>query len=203
MTTLRWPSRRTTTLHGDPLEACWLVQVGVGLCPGEATALRWRDIDLDAGTLQVAHRRVHDPGGTWRLEAPKTKRSARRIELPQPVGDALKVHKLRQEMQRDEAGSAWEDHDLVFTTTVGTPIDRSMLRRRFTSMTEQAGLGPWHPTELRHLYVSLCSHHGMRLEDIADAAGHATTKMTEGVYRHQVRSTVGSQAKSIMDNLLS
>ena len=50
--------------------------------------------------------------------------------------------------------------------------------------------------------MSLCSDQGVSLEDLADAAGHATTVLTEGVYRHRVRDVVGSQARQAMDGLL-
>jgi integrase len=40
--------------RGDRLHALWAVALAVGLRKGEALALRWRDVDLDAGTLRVA-----------------------------------------------------------------------------------------------------------------------------------------------------
>lgn len=45
----------------------------------------------------------------------------------------------------------------------------------------------WTPRELRHSFVSLLSDNGMRLEDIAELCGHAGTRVTEAVYRHQLR----------------
>jgi hypothetical protein len=33
---------------------------------------------------------------------------------------------------------------------------------------------------------------GVRLEDVADVVGHATTRMTHEVYRHQVAPTIAS-----------
>jgi integrase len=40
---------------------------------------------------------------------------------------------------------------------------------------------------LRHSFVSLLSSNGVRLEDIADLCGHSGTRVTEQVYRHQLR----------------
>ena len=79
----------------------------------------------------------------------------------------------------------------MFTTAVGTPIDPSNLRHTFERLTRRAGLGSWTPNELRHSAASLLSASGVPLEVIADILGHASTRMLEQHYRHQVslRST--------------
>ena len=43
------------------------------------------------------------------------------------------------------------------------------------------------PRELRHSFVSLLSNGGIRIEEIADLMGHAGTRVTEAVYRHELR----------------
>jgi integrase len=82
------------------------------------------------------------------------------------------------------------DSGLVFTTQVGTPIHPRNFRRSFSRLTEQAGLGRWHPNELRHSTVSPLSPAGVREEDAADLVGHTTTRMTHQVYRRQVTPTI-------------
>ena len=53
-----------------------------------------------------------------------------------------------------------------------------------------AGLGHWTPSELRHSAASLLSAAGVPLEVIADVLGHASTRMLEQHYRHQVNTFV-------------
>ena len=194
---------------GDDLEACWLTMLGVGLRPGEVTGLRWADLELDAkpALVHVRQARVRMPGGGvalggGRYDGLKTDKSRRDLELPDVVVAALRRHGRRQAEGRLAAGSLWEDNDLVFPTSTGRPIIPESLRRRFAAVTEAAGLGRWHPHELRHTWVSLCCDAGVELLDMADAAGHATTVLTEGVYRKNLRPTVGSQARAAMDGLL-
>jgi integrase len=61
----------------------------------------------------------------------------------------------------------------------------------------RAGLGHWHPHELRHSAVSLLSASGVSIELVADVMGHSTTRTTEAVYRHSVLPTAGGAAQAM------
>ncbi|MGH9102509.1 MAG: site-specific integrase, partial [Acidimicrobiales bacterium] len=164
--------------------------------------LAWADVDLDAGLLTVRRSRKHEPGGIVLGEV-KTAGSRRCLDLPTLATEGLRAHRARQAAERLTAGPAWQDLDLVFTTRIGTPIDRWSLRRSFTTLTEAAGLGAWHPHEARHSAASILSDAGVPLEQIADVLGHAPgSRMTAGVYRHQINPTIAA-ARRAMDNLFA
>jgi len=79
--------------------AMFTVALALGLREGEILGLRWKDVDLEAGKLQVAHslQRVKRPGekkGRLELIAPKTDRSRRVIPLPQIAISALQAHRM-------------------------------------------------------------------------------------------------------------
>lgn len=107
---------------GHRLEALFVCALMLGLRPGELTGLRWADVDLENGTLQVAASMKRERG-QLRLGSPKTARSRRTLSLPAPVLEALHVHELRQAMEQKEAGATWLNSGLVFTTEVGTGVD--------------------------------------------------------------------------------
>jgi site-specific recombinase XerD len=66
------------------------------------------------------------------------------------------------------AGPPWHDDALVFTTSVGTPLDASHVRRDFRALCKKAGVvGVWAPRELRHTFVSVMSNSGVAVEEIA------------------------------------
>jgi hypothetical protein len=68
---------------------------------------------------------------------------------------ALREHRKCQAEARLAAGPLWQDTGLVFTTSVGAPLDASHVRRNFRALCEKAGIeGIWTPRELRHTFVS-------------------------------------------------
>lgn len=54
---------------------------------------------------------------------PKSEAGNRRMPLPGEVWDEMEVHLARQEMEKLEAGDAWEDNGFLFTNQFGQPID--------------------------------------------------------------------------------
>ena len=133
----------------------------------------------------------------------KTAKSRRTLKLPRIVIQALREHRKRQAEDRLAAGALWQDHGLVFTSAVGTPLDASNVRREFRKITQAAGLGAgWAPRDLRHTFVSLMSADGVPIEEIARLAGHNRTATTELVYRHELRPVITTGAE-VMDRILS
>ena len=73
----------------------------------------------------------------------------------------------------------------MFTTSVGTPLDASHVRRDFRALCKKAGIeGAWPPRELRHTFVSVMSVSGVAVEEIARLAGHTSSRTTETIYRY-------------------
>lgn len=176
--------------EGFRLYAYVLLSLLTGVRTEEARALRWDHLDLDAGTMAV-WRSVRAHGDV------KTERSRRTLSILAIVIEALRQHRVRQAAERLAAGELWQDHGLVFTTSVGTPLDAANVRREFRAITAAAGLGEdWAPRELRHTFVSLLSANGVRVEEIAQLAGHSS-RTTETVYRHELRPVLTRGAEAL------
>jgi len=159
-----------------------------GIRTEEARALRWSEVDLEAGTVAV-YRSVRRTGET------KTEKSRRIFQVPEIAVDALRDLVLKQAAARAKAGAAWKENNLVFCTSLGGPMYATDVRMEFKRITEKAGLGrEWTPRELRHTFVSLLSDSGVPIEQIADAVGHSSTRTTEVVYRHQLRPVTRTAA---------
>ena len=181
---------------GSRLYAYVVLSVTTGLRTEELRALRWNEINLDAGTVAV-YRAIRATADT------KTPKSRRVLSLPRLAVRALSEHRARQAEERLLAGVLWEDNGLVFASAVGTPLDRHNVLREFRKITQAAGLGSeWAPREMRHTFVSLLSSNGTALEDIADLVGHRGTATTETVYRKVIVPELRRGAE-VMDRLFT
>lgn len=157
----------------------------LGARPGEVRALKWDDVDLEAGTLRIDEQMdtKNQPTET------KTTQSRRTLNLPEVVLDALRKHKIAQARAQLKRKN-WNDEGYVFTTRAGAPYDAANYRRKFRNLTTAAGLGAWNPYEMRHSAASLLDHLGVSRAEIADLLGHRDTVMLERVYRHRVADVI-------------
>jgi integrase len=115
---------------GDRFEALYILCLMCGLRQGEALALRWRDIDLDGGTLRVnlQLQRVRDGGGL-RFSEPKNA-SRRTVGVSQRAVSALKSHRKRQ-LEEKLVATCYHDEGLVFASRKGTPLDAQNVVNRY------------------------------------------------------------------------
>ena len=174
-----------------------------GVRTEEARALRWNHVDLDGD--RSASPPVPPYVAVWRSVRvhgdTKTERSRRTLGLPQLAIEALRGLLESQADERLLAGERWQDTEVVFTTHLGTPLDAGNVRKMFKRVCIAAGIGDdWTPRELRTSFVSLMSHHGVSIEEIARLVGHASTRTTEVVYRRELRPVITTGAE-IMDEV--
>jgi site-specific recombinase XerD len=114
---------------------------------------------------------------------------------------ALGEWRESQTNERRAAGEDWQHEGLVFTTQLGAALDAANVRKMFKRVCRESGIGVgWTPRELRTSFVSLMSHHGVSIEEIARMAGHASTRTTEVVYRRELRPVITTGAE-IMDEV--
>ena len=82
-------------------------------------------------------------------------------------------------------GRQWHnDHDLIFTSTIGTPLDPEQFGKTVPKIAKEAGLGHWSIHELRHSCASIMIAMEVPLEVIAEQLGHASIRVTKDVYGH-------------------
>jgi integrase len=92
--------------------------------------------------------------------------------------------------------------DLVFRTGRGNAIDPSSFWKALREATEAAGLGHWHPHELRHSAASLLLAQGVPLKVISETLGHSSIAVTADVYGHLL-DDARAEAAAAMDRALS
>ena len=70
------------------------IMLGTGMRVGEVTGLRWKDIDLEAGTIDVNHTLVFYNKGhkqTYAINSTKTPCSNRTVPMLESVKEALDI----------------------------------------------------------------------------------------------------------------
>lgn len=188
------------TLKGHRSEALYALMLATGLRRGEAMGLRWDDFDRNNGVLRV-RRQLKREGGALVTADTKTVLSRRAVNLPSPLVDLLLDHEVRQQAERVRASSRWVDSGYIFTSSIGTPMDPRNLYREFQGLCRRAGLGNWHPHELRHSAASLMLAQGVQIQVVSQVLGHASIRMTADVYGHLLDPDRVRAAEAIGDML--
>lgn len=156
-----------------------------GLRRGEALAVRWIDVNLDAGTLAVTGTLGRGSGKLERT-SPKSVRSRRTLALTPGVVAVLRRQRIAQLEAKMKAGSRWVDTGYVFTTEIGTPIDPRNVLREFVAAVDRAGIdgdGVGLHT-LRHSAATAMLDAGVPLHVVSRLLGHSSVAITGDVYGH-------------------
>lgn len=127
--------------------------------------------------------------GSWSFEQPKTSKSRRIISLPEPLMKKLWIHKRKQNEMRLQNGLAWENHDLVFCSGIGTPHSvPNITYRYFRPLLKKAGLIQMRLYDLRHSHATLLLIAEENPKVVAERLGHSTIVLTMDTYSHVIPS---------------
>ena len=175
-------------------EALVILALTAAMGPAELFALRRRDVHMAEGYLMVTGDLVEAPGCKPAIEATKTAKRRRRIDLP-----PITIEALRRRLKLCLAEGSGE---LVFTSPEGAPIRNTNLRRRWwkpllekaATLAEKdaraAGDSSYRfPTDLRmydlrHTSNALMGYAGIALEVARERMGHSSIRLTADTYGH-------------------
>jgi integrase len=160
----------------------WAVYLGSGMRRGEALGLRWQDVHFEHHTLRVEQTVGLERGRTVVKPKPKTEASRRTIAVDAAIIAALDEHREQQHAQRVAADDTWQDHDLVFASSRGTPINPNNLLRDFRRLVAQAGVPRIRIHDLRHTRITLAIQAGASIAAVSRRAGHARVSTTMDIY---------------------
>jgi integrase len=153
-----WTAKELTRflehVREDRLFPLWRLAATTGMRRGELLGLTWRALDVDGARLSVDQQLVPTRGGAT-LGPPKSARSRRSLALDPETVRILREHRDVQQLERDFAGDAYQDSDLVFATALGTPIQPGRVTERFRELRKAAGLPVGTLHVLRHTAATL------------------------------------------------
>jgi integrase len=156
--------------EGD--RALWATALYAGLRRGELAALRWEDLDLDAGVIRVE--RSWDPREG--IIEPKSRAGRRTV----PIAAALRGHLLEHRLRSGRSIG------LIFGRTADKPFEPVSVRARALAAWENADpkLEPIGLHEARHTFASLMIAARVNAKALATFMGHASITITLDRYGH-------------------
>ncbi|MDQ4030769.1 MAG: site-specific integrase [Actinomycetota bacterium] len=182
----------------DRLHALYVLALYLGMRRAGLLGLPWEAVDLDQGVLEV-RQSLQRVRGELRLVATKSRSSERPEPLPDVCVRALKAHRAKQAGELLAAGVP--GCGLVFTTSVGTPIEPDNLRRSWYALRKRAGLLNMRFHDLRHSCVTLLLDLGVPPHIVMRIVGHATLDVTMGIYAHAALDEQRQALRKLEDRL--
>jgi integrase len=167
-----------------------------GMRRGEALALRWTDIDLDAGLVAVRGT-LGRVGGKLVVSEPKTDRSRRTVPLGAPLVAMLRARRRQQAAEQLRAANQWPNSGLVFTTELGTLVEPRNILRTVETAAAKAGMEGVVVHTLRHSAAVAWLAAGVHIKAVADLLGHASIAVTGDVYGHTSDDTARAAVEGL------
>lgn len=181
-----------------------------GCRKGEACALQWADVDLDAPHIRIE--RTLLKGGQTPVYGPPKNGQGRVVTITRDTADALRAHKREQATLKMQNRDTYKDHGLVFAKdwgmarsrrdNLGEPIQFNTLGERvFDPLTAAAHVPRITIHQIRHTVATLLLLAGEPPSVVADRLGHANVQTTLQVYSH-VLSDASQKAARTMAAIL-
>jgi len=174
-----------------------LIALATGARRGEILALRWRNVDLDRGTIRIVESLEQTKTGL-RAKAPKSEK-ARAIALP-----AFAIGELRR-LRREQAesllvlGIRQTGNTLLCARADGEPMQPRSLTHEFTRLIGRIDDMPrvrFH--DLRHSHATQLLLAGVHPKVAQERLGHSTITVTLDLYSH-VTATMQEDAAAKID----
>jgi len=183
----------------------WLFLATTGCRRGEALGLRWRDLDLNAGTASIRQQvlpltKASGRGREGRIVDRTKGGDARVIELDERTIAMLRSwHKVQAE-ERLGFGGGYEDHDLVFPRPDGKPFHPEVFSKTFDRRVRQedfSDLPVIRLHDLRHTWATLALKAGVDVKVVSERLGHSSPVITWTIYQHVVKGMQTDAAERV------
>jgi integrase len=186
---------------GTRNEALFWVAVSTGLREGEILGLKWSDLDWKTKHLQIKRQVQRLKGEGLVLVEPKSSAGKRMVVLSSATMAVLQKHLNYQQDEKLIAKNNWQENDLIFPSTLGTPLDPSRMNKDFKNTLKKAGLPDIRFHDLRHTAATLMLQQGTHPKIVQERLGHSDISLTLNTYSH-VLPSMQEEAAEKMDEIL-
>jgi integrase len=193
-------ARVVVAARAERLGPLLLTALAVGVRRGEATGLRLRDLDLERGTLHV-HQQIQWVSGQGAIAIDTKGHDRRTLRLPAALVAVLRDHVAGLAVER-ASGRRWEEHGLLFPSTVGTPLRPSVIQNALARILTAANAPRLSIHGLRHSCATLLLAQGVPEPAIVELLGHSSPALLHRTYGH-VLETMRAEGAAAMDRVFS
>ena len=168
-----------------------------GLRRSELLALRWDDVDLDAGTVRIDEGLIEVDGKPVFTEG-KSARSRRTIPIDVEMRRRFRSHRLAQ-LEAEAKAFVWEPGNLVLTTQTGALVQARNFDRTLERVVRDAGVTRLTSHGLRHTAATHMVRHAHDLGElraIADILGHSP-EMLMRIYAHTMPESLRAVSEGV------
>ncbi len=185
-------------LHGN----LYKLAIKTGMRQGELLGLTWKNVDFERGEIRITQQipRHAENSKSFCFAPLKTKHSRRTIQIGSDLVELLKAHYQARQLHKQLMGSRWKENDLVFSSSIGTPLERRNMMRDFDAMLNRAGLQKIRFHDLRHNAASMMLAGNISIVSVSRYLGHSSPQVTLEVYAHLVPGGFG-EIVATMDTL--
>lgn len=174
--------------------------IATGMRQSEILGLKWGDLDWIKGTIQIQRQAQQVNGKGIVFLEPKTRAGIRKIMVGKTILEDLLAHKKEQDKTKAIQPEIWQENDLIFATSRGTPFSQSNLMRDFYKILERTNLPKIRFHDLRHTAASLMINRGIPIVVVSKIMGHSKPSVTLNIYSHCV-SELQYKAAQVMEEI--
>lgn len=171
----------------DELTPIWHFLVMEGMRRSEALGLRWRDVNWERGSVHISQTVVADKNNRGRaiIQArAKTAAGARSVKLADETLAVLREHRDPQRFVNQAAGDQWQDHGLIVSTGIGTPVNPNNVTRSYKRLVMLSGVPAIRVHDTRHTAATMMLRAGVPPKIVSERLGHANIGITLDTYSH-------------------
>jgi len=185
-----------TTAKSHRWHAAYLMLLVYGMRRGEVLGLRWCDVDFQADQIHI-RQQLQRIGSTLEQGPVKTAAGRRDLPLIGLIRDELLASYVSRHGAEPASDLTADDPtgpDLVFQSSIGTPIDPKNFVRAFHEVRDQAGLPRITVHHTRHTAATMLKNLGVPARDAQLILGHSHVTTTQQLYQH---GDLGGQTKAL------
>jgi integrase len=161
-----------------------LLAVLCGMRRGEIVALRWRNVDLVAGSLAVVES-AEQVGAKVRYKLPKSG-EGRTVALSAMVVEELRAHRIRQSEELLRIGVRLSDDTFVVAQADGTALRPDSITKHWFQNLEGTSLPRLRFHDLRHAHATHMLASGVHPKVASERLGHSKIGITLDLYSHVI-----------------